>query len=1173
MRRSLDDALGVQWLEVSGVTMVRAGRHRLAVVLLGMVAFAPCRLSVADPVEPATQTQPWRIGVGGACPTGYMALLARHGMPRERLLDAQLSDASVLRKYDIVIVTDLRSTAALARPSVLLDYVRDGGIAIVERGHMASQQIGIRGKRLYVRSARSLVFHDADHPMARRLAVLGVVRPYFSSGVAIVPEDEPEVMVIAELRGGQVRPYPTTSGSGSYTRGDAPALLLKPLGKGQLVYISMRLSFSLLLRGPEPEELILPLIESLSNGQLVPRFAAARPGALMTQGPTAGTQPEAIAPLAPPGEQEPLAGHWETLHPDPLAAEFDLAGTIPRRADAQVVFDYWNARWYRSLRFANAAVAFLEVQDGKERTLRRADLPRDLAEADLLINRRSGSVTVRAGDRLLLTAADGPPWKGMIGCRGVGAPELQLVVPPYLTDDFTRAEGHAGGWEAAAETWKVESTPGKPRTGANPFSYQFASAESAMATAGYWFWDNYAFSAAAKWTGEAAGLCFHYNDPKSHLLLRIEPDEAPGDGGTAALVRVRNGRPTTLAQQAVSCAPEQWYRLGVRVSGGWILGLLDGRVVVEAEDAARGQGAVGLYAEGSKGHFDDVEAKPWRAIVQVPGRSLLDDLETISGQWGTTDDDALRGRGKGKSAARAISGSRDWDRAVCSAEVRPGGAQAGLVLQYQDEDNHCLVLLSRGRGRDVVQLVRVTDGERKVVAEQTHSGGKGPWRSVRAELRGRRITVAIGDDVVIDTVDLRARVGGVGLCVTGPKAATFRKFRAVSLDDEMHIADPPTPTYTGIIDKNTWASTACAWLPQPDALGRFWHHAPFPGDVRLRVGVHRDEAETVSVRTILGDGRDPLAGYSLVASHTWGAGRVDVVLYREGQSVATGEATIPDADQAFVLAIERLGSCIIGAVNDRPLIAYTDDRPLPDDHRLGIEATGLRLWPDGISIESPDVRTYLFADAPADWVIDSGNWGINTRWPCGLQWSWFAGWDEQMACITNKRRFIGDLYLDVHVGPTTMQAAVPPRSGRAGRPAILPQLLPPGHSRREDLSDVFIRICGQQGDPEAGYTFKVAGMDSPQTVLKRNGDVVAHAPGFAMPHYMHYDWIGLTVEKSGDRIAVHCCGQPVIEYTDPDPLPGGHVSLGTFHNAMLIPRVTVYGRCDSGPPTASGRSG
>jgi hypothetical protein len=34
----------------------------------------------------------------------------------------------------------------------------------------------------------------------------------------------------------------------------------------------------------------------------------------------------------------------------------------------------------------------------------------------------------------------------------------------------------------------------------------------------------------------------------------------------------------------------------------------------------------------------------------------------------------------------------------------------------------------------------------------------------------------------------------------------------------------------------------------------------------------------------------------------------------------------------------------------------------------------------------------------------------------------------------------------------------------------------------------------------------------------------------------------------------------VLSYTDPDPLPGGSVALGSYNNGLMFPRVTVYGR-------------
>ena len=87
-----------------------------------------------------------RIAIGGSWGTGYVGLFARYGLPRERLLDPQLADPEVLRRYSLVIVAGTVTNWDAAEKAIAA-YVNEGGSALLECTAMPSTDT-IPGARL-----------------------------------------------------------------------------------------------------------------------------------------------------------------------------------------------------------------------------------------------------------------------------------------------------------------------------------------------------------------------------------------------------------------------------------------------------------------------------------------------------------------------------------------------------------------------------------------------------------------------------------------------------------------------------------------------------------------------------------------------------------------------------------------------------------------------------------------------------------------------------------------------------------------------------------------------------------------------------------------------------------------------------------------------------------------
>jgi len=240
-----------------------------------------------------------------------------------------------------------------------------------------------------------------------------------------------------------------------------------------------------------------------------------------------------------------------------------------------------------------------------------------------------------------------------------------------------------------------------------------------------------------------------------------------------------------------------------------------------------------------------------------------------------------------------------------------------------------------------------------------------------------------------------------------------------------------------------------------------------------------------------------------------------------------------------LLELKRVGGRLQVLVDGQEALACTLAGPASRWPRLGFVAEGFRPRLSGLRLAAGNVLDYCFDRAPADWWVGSGTWELAVRWPCTPEWSWLAGESRQVAALWHKRAFEGDLLVDLHIGPRTVDHG-------DGQP-------------REICRAFNLVLCGDGKDVSSGYSV-VVGADKAGAgaALSRNGQVVARNPAFRILSDAHNQWLNVRAEKQGATVRVWVGDQCILAWEDPDPLVGGRVAVWTDDNAVMIPRVTIY---------------
>jgi hypothetical protein len=824
---------------------------------------------------------------------------------------------------------------------------------------------------------------------------------------------------------------------------------------------------------------------------------------------------------------------------------------------------------YHFVEFTGESTRFGKVLQGFEEFAGVPGPPVDADRpAEILVKCRDVAMRVHVNGRVLTSAFDDSLGGGTLhlGQIGKGAAidgfRVQPVSDVFFTDDFMKAATETGAWDVVSGQWVV-STLHNPALSTNAFFYVgTGGAVPALSTAGHWFWDDYTFQVACKPMGSSpVGVLAAYESPDSYCLFRWGC--TAGDPALACqqLIRRARGQSKVLAERKGGYATGRWYELRLSLCGDEVAAFIDGNPSVQVRDPSLSGGKIGVCTEDPMStQFDD-------AFV-TGERHFEDDFESpcpgkwqeVGGAWRVertrTSGNRMRAdvRGKGK----LLAGGTRWREYRFSADVAQWTRGAvGLCVGYLSELNCYQMLWQPGGGR--VELVAVVDGVRKSLDTQAWSGkGLFPVRLTLEWSEGLIRGLIDGKAVVEGAAEDGLSRGKIGLLAEDGDPA----FDNVSVA----FPSPAEPVLTlqevfaGEQSMAEWSRSESDWLPVKEARGEgdavyvYWHRADFPGDSEIEIDRGtRDEGEPEKVPnpgggadratagaakphggtvTLLlsGDGTHSHSGYSLV--HEEGM-NPQVSLRRQGKQVA--QKTLP-ASRVSSLKLSRKGRLVQALADGRRAIAFCDADPLPGS-RVAVITARESFSTEGLKVYSPNLLAYSFQQAPDEWREAGGTWEVTNRWQCDPRWSFFSGRDTQLAAIWNKRRFTGDLTLEFCAATKMAQ-----ERGNAYQYA----------------GDINATVCADGRNLTSGYSFLFGGMKNRGTQIFRKGQLVAESP-FRIPagQNIHRRWFYVKIRKQGRLVSLSVDNQPVVEYTDPDPLVGEQLALWTYNNGIMVTRVRI----------------
>jgi hypothetical protein len=840
-------------------------------------------------------------------------------------------------------------------------------------------------------------------------------------------------------------------------------------------------------------------------------------------------------------------------------------------SSARVVYDWMDDQNHDFLHLTEAQLWLGRTEAGLERRVGSAPQPYDSA-GELTLRRWQGTTSVFVDGRFVAEAATEATsarkavgWGATDSSVGFSGSRPQPLERIRFADDFMSAEQNAVSWQTPSGNWRIRTIKNSLRS-ANAFRFDgCAAGEPAIATAGYAFWHDYRFDAACRPSGAGAiGLIFYRN---GRGYYRFE--WSAGASGRRRLVRVADDTAAVLMDREGGYVVDQWYKLSVEITRRRIRCFIDGHLVGEVEDDRLVGGGIGLWVDGEQEcAFDDVEVQSVVSLRDGLHDPLLTDWQQLEGDWEVVDSGWLVGVADtaATSLAKVVTKEDSWGSCELSAVSRiPSGAAAGLCFCYRDEVNYYRLEVVRDTSPRLA-LVKVAEGRTSVLAEMPLPADVNSADGVRLRVFVAQNVVRAyvdGREILPATWDIGLSTGRVGLCVRDGTAA-FSEFAVNPLGVFDRSVVGAQRTFSHEKSMANWASAEGEWLAAQgeDADGggtTFWHRADVPGDggisVRLPV-LDRSSDGPRRVALLLGaDTADSTAGCMALLGSTPDSSNSRLELSFGGRILKARDC--PEAWNARILRLQRVGHVVSVWLDGVPELVVHEPEMTIAGLRAGWRAQGVQIEHEHVSVFSRNVYLDDFRKAPVNWRTPAGQWDVTVRWECDPRWSFFsgrggifAGNDEKLAALWYKPGLPGDFTVEFTVGQKMAREF---------------------GSYADYTRDFNVTICADGRDLISGYTCTLGGWHNTKTAILRGHDVVAETEEVLIPrsNSMHRQWFNVKVRKQASIVSFLLDDTLVLEYDDPDPLPGSRVAVWTYNNGVMISRFRVSAE-EVGPAEAPG---
>jgi len=664
------------------------------------------------------------------------------------------------------------------------------------------------------------------------------------------------------------------------------------------------------------------------------------------------------------GEQEYLLGQECRDGEYNLRFEFAEANTKP----IEVLFGYRDAGNHYRLSVSPEGTALFRVLAGRSNALTKAAASKS---SRLAIQRRRQRLTVTFDQERVLSAEDDRFHAGSVALavgpefREVRKFRYQPVSAIYFTDDFMRAGQQESVWTPVVGQWKVTTTidhasggsvfnPVNWERSANPFVFEGAGENGALAVTGQDFWDEYRFGVSLRGRGPV-GCVFLYRDTRHYYGIRWDLASVFPRACPFELYVQRGEEREVLTRVGVVGKANQWYRVEAQAGPDGIRVWLDGAPLLSTMHEPLYSGKVGLrIEEGGQALFDDV-------VVETPtGRGQTGDVErTVSNRiFGQDiymlDWSAPQGAwvpGPGPEGLRTYWHKGDfYGRFDLRFPLGPGGIRRVAFLAEGADwgSGYELSLVPSNSGQAF--QARLRRKQKEVASARIEAPQELP--EFRLSREGKSIICRVdGKDVLTHRDDDPPSGSRLSLAfASGPRFADVKLSRDHVIDD-LFTRAPTRWDAVGrweVTDKFICDPRWSYLAGESDGLAATWHKDAFTGDLTLEyyAGMRfREELRRMPHyprpgdmnAVICGDGANVFSGYTFVLAGwhtTW------TRILKNGKVVAESrKPLVPDTRYKypplpylhrrwFYVKARKRGNRLEFYLDNKLALTYEDPEPL-----------------------------------------------------------------------------------------------------------------------------------------------------------------------------------------------------------------------------------------------------